>query len=241
MKFKTLITVIVIILIQIFLSFYWDSGSADITGFMFLSGLYPGEHYVLQAVWYLFFAGISFSSMGYFRKYVTEIGLYVMIRENSRVKIIVIRTMKLFMMIAIFCFIQLVLSSIISYTMGVEQAFFVNHISAFLKIVFLYVLSIFVVIYFQVALELWFTEQVALLASNMYVLVSVSLGGILLTSGKHTWFLYFLLPNFGMYQRTNLSKLHYGVSPTFAACILLSVIALLFFIIGRKMKETDII
>lgn len=51
-----------------------------------------------------------------------------------------------------------------------------------------------VLIYFQMALELRFTEEVSLLLVNVYVLFSVTLGGVLLSAQKLTWILYFCFP-----------------------------------------------
>lgn len=92
----------------------------------------------------------------------------------------------------------------------------------------------------QMALELHFTEEVSLLLINVYVLFSVTLGGVLLSTQKLTWILYFLLPNFAMYVRSDV--LETGGISTVNAYIVLTVMTIILTVLTyRRLKKIDLI
>lgn len=97
-----------------------------------------------------------------------------------------------------------------------------------------------VLVFIQMALELHFAEEVSLLLINVYVLFSVTLGGVLLSAQKLTWVLYFLLPNFGMYLRLDVLEAG-GISPVIAYIVLTVITIILTVLTYIRLKKIDLI
>ncbi|MCM3675305.1 MULTISPECIES: DUF2705 family protein [Peribacillus] len=233
-------TMLLVISLQIFLFNYFDGSKADLTGFMIVSGVPINNKFVLLGTWYIFFSMLSFLSLGYLRQYISDYGLYQMIRENSRVRLGISRIMKLMILISGLSLIQLLVSIVFAYINNVDQAFFYHDFHSFICIAGLYIMSNFVLIFIQMALELHFTEEVSLLLINVYVLFSVTLGGVLLSVQKLTWILYFLIPNFGMFERVYLPESG-GLSPVLAYMVLTVIIMILSVLSFIRLKKMDLI
>ncbi|WP_042354099.1 DUF2705 family protein [Bacillus rubiinfantis] len=233
---------LIVVLVQNNLMYQRNPEYADMSGFMVLGGLYPDKLYFEIAIWYLFFAALSFSFIGYVRDFISGYGIYTMIRGESRGKLLFVRIAKLFFIIFSLCCIQILVSIIFSYLVDSRQAVFFHQPLSLLKILFLYILSMIVLIYIQVALELWFSEQIALLIINIYVLASVSIAGLIFSSGANTIIIYWLIPNFGMYQRTDLANIvSNSISSTNAVVILLFAFILLSLGVAKRVKKFDVI
>ncbi|MFS0766116.1 DUF2705 family protein [Peribacillus phoenicis] len=237
---RIFITMLIVILLQIFLFDYFDGSKADLTGYMIVSGVPISNKFVVLGTWYMFFSGLSFLSLGYLRQYISGYGVYLMIREKSRVKLGFRRIVNLMILISGLSIIQLLFSIVFAFINNVDQAFFYDNFQSLICIAGLYMMSNFVLIFIQMALELHFTEEVSLLLINVYVLFSVTLGGVLLSTQKLTWILYFLLPNFGMYVRSDV--LETGGISTVNAYIVLNVMTIILTVLTyRRLKKIDLI
>ena len=237
---RIFLTMLIVILLQILLFDYFDGSKADLTGYMIVSGVPIDNNFVLLGTWYMFFAGLSFLSLGFMRKYMTGYGVYLMIREKSRVKLGFRRIRSLMILISGLSFIQFLFSVVFAFITNEEQAFFYDDFQSFIWIAGLYMLSNFVLIFIQMALELHVTEEVALLLTNVYVLVSVTLGGVLLSAQKLTWLLYFLVPNFGMYVRSDVLEMG-GISAVHAYIVLTVMTLILTVLTYGRLKKIDLI
>ncbi|WP_141995003.1 DUF2705 family protein [Bacillus sp. B4EP4a] len=236
---RIFLTMLIVILLQILLFHYFDGSKADLTGYMIVSGVPISNKFVVLGTWYMFFAGLSFLSLGYLRQYISGYGIYLMIREKSKVKLGFRRIGNLMNLISGLSLIQLLFSIVFAYINNEDQAFFYEDIKSFIFIVGLYIMSNFVLIFIQMALELYLTEQVSLLMINVYVLFSVTLGGVLLSVQKQTWILYFLIPNFGMYVRVDLPE-SAGLSPVLAYMVLTVITIILSVLSYIRLKKMDL-
>ncbi|PJN87838.1 hypothetical protein [Bacillus sp. mrc49] len=72
----------------------------------------------------MFFSGLSFWSMGYLRQYISGYGVYLMIREKSRVKLGFSRIGSLMILIFGLSFIRFLFSIVFAFITNEEQAFF---------------------------------------------------------------------------------------------------------------------
>ncbi|WP_285769018.1 DUF2705 family protein [Peribacillus sp. SI8-4] len=237
---RIFLTMLIVILLQILLFDHFDGSIADLTGYMIVSGVPISNKFVLLGTWYMFFAGLSFLSLGYMRKYISGYGVYLMIREKSRVKLGFRRIGNLLILISGLSIIQFFVSIIFAYITNEDQAFFYDDVHSFFWIAGLYMMSNFVLIFIQMALELHATEEVALLLVNVYVLFSVTLGGVLLSTQKLTWILYFLVPNFGMYVRSDVLETG-GISPVQAYIVLTLMTIILTVLTYGRLKKIDLI
>ena len=178
--------------------------------------------------------------MGYLRQSISGYGVYQMIREKSRVKLGFSRIGSLMILIFGLSFIRFLFSIVFAFITNEEQAFFYDEVHSLIWITGLYLMSNFVLIFIQMALELHVTEEVALLLTNVYLLVSVTLGGVLLSAQKLTWLLYFLVPNFGMYVRSDV--LERGGTSAVHAYIVLTVMTLILTVLTYgRLKKIDFI
>ncbi|MDP1419576.1 DUF2705 family protein [Peribacillus simplex] len=236
---RIFLTMLLVITLQILLFNYFDGSKADLTGFMIVSGVLFNSKLVIFGTWYIFFSMLSFLSLGYLRQYISGYGIYLMIREKSRVKLGISRIMKLMILISGLSLIQLLFSIVFAYINNVDQAFFYHDFQSFICIAGLYIMSNFVLIFIQMALELHFTEEVSLLVINIYVLFSVTLGGVLLSVQKLMWILYFLIPNFGMYVRVDLPESG-GLSPVIAYIVLTIITIILSVLSFIRLKKMDL-
>ncbi|KWW20429.1 MULTISPECIES: DUF2705 family protein [Peribacillus] len=237
---RIFLLMLIIILLQILLFDYFDGSIADLTGYMIVSGVPVSNKFVVLGTWYMFFAGLSFLSLGYMRKYISGYGVYLMIREKSRVKLGFRRIGNLMILIFGLSSIQFLFSIVFAFITNEEQAFFYDDFQSFIWIASLYMLSNFVLIFIQMALQLHVTEEVALLLTNVYVLVSVTLGGVLLSAQKLTWLLYFLVPNFGMYVRSDVLEMG-GISAVHAYIVLTVMTLILTVLTYGRLKKIDLI
>ncbi|MFD2616033.1 DUF2705 family protein [Terrilactibacillus laevilacticus] len=208
MKREYYIAVLIVIFIQLFCYYQWDSASIDTTGLVILGGLEGHYKYLLLATWYLFFASISFSFIGYMRSYLVGHGIYVLIREKRKIKIPLKRFCHIFFFITLYCFIQVMVSIIFGYFSDMNQKSVHINLTMFITSFLLYIMTLFVLICFQITLELWLSEPVALLVTNIYILGSIIFGGIILQEGKGYSLLYLLISNFSMIKRTDIWHNH---------------------------------
>ncbi|CAH0185090.1 DUF2705 family protein [Peribacillus simplex] len=236
---RIFLTMLFVISLQIFLFNHFDGSKADLTGFMIVSGVPINNKFVLLGAWYIFFSMVSFLSLGYLRQYISGYGIYLMIREKSKVRLGISRITKLMILISGLSLFQLLVSIVFAYINNEDQAFFYHDFQSFICIAGLYIMSNFVLIFIQMALELYLTEQVSLLLINVYVLFSVTLGGVLLSVQKLTWILYFLIPNFGMYVRVDLPE-SVGLSPVIAYMVLTVIIIILSVLSFIRLKKMDL-
>ncbi|CAK6478651.1 DUF2705 family protein [Peribacillus castrilensis] len=236
---RIFLTMLLVISLQIFLFNHFDGSKADLTGFLIVSGVPINNEFVLLGTWYMFFSGLSFLSLGYLRQYISGYGVYLMIREKSRVKLGISRIIKLMILISGLSLIQVLASIIFAYLTNEDHAFFYHDLQSFICITGLYIMTNFVLIFIQMALELYLTEQVSLLVINVYVLFSVTLGGVILSVQKLTWILYFLIPNFGMYVRVDLPE-SAGLSPVIAYMILTVISIIICAISYTRLKKMDL-
>ncbi|MFE0507538.1 DUF2705 family protein, partial [Peribacillus butanolivorans] len=210
-------------------------------GLMIVNGVPVNSKLVIFGTWYIFISVLSFLSLGYLRQYISGYGMYLMIREKSRVKLGIRRIANLMILISVLSLIQLLFSIIFAFINNSDQAFFYHDFQSFICIVGLYIMSNFVLIFIQMVLELHFTEEVSLLVINVYVLISVTLGGVLLSVQKLTWILYFLIPNFGMYIRVDLPESGpLGLSPVIAYMVLTIVTFILSALLYIRLKKIDL-
>ncbi|MFE4708442.1 DUF2705 family protein [Peribacillus simplex] len=236
---RIFLTMLIVMLLQILLFDYFDGSKADLTGYMIVSGVPINNKFVVLGTWYMFFAGLSFLSLGYLRQYISGYGIYLMIREKSKVKLGFRRIGYLMILISGLSLIQLLFSIVFAYINNEDQALFYEDIKSFIFIVGLYIMSNIVLIFIQMALELHFAEEVSLLLINVYVLFSVTLGGVLLSAQKLTWVLYFLLPNFGMYERVYLPEAG-GLSLALAYMVLTIITIILCVLSFIRLKKMDL-
>ncbi|WP_347940675.1 DUF2705 family protein [Peribacillus simplex] len=236
---RIFLTILIVILLQILLFDYFDGSKADLTGYMIVSGVPINNKFVLVGTWYIFFSMLSSLSLGYLRQYISGYGLYLLIREKSRVKLGISRIMKLMILISGLSLIQLLFSIVFALINNVGEAFFYDDLQSFICIAGLYIMSNFVLIFIQMVLELYLTEQVSLLLINVYALFSVTLGGVLLSVQKLTWILYFLIPNFGMYERVHLPEAG-GLSPVLAYMVLTVITIILTVLTYIRLKKMDL-
>ncbi|MGM0889498.1 MAG: DUF2705 family protein [Bacillota bacterium] len=236
---RIFLTMLLVISLQIFLFNHFDGSKADLTGFLIVSGVPINNEFVLLGTWYMFFSGLSLLSLGYLRQYISSYGVYLMIREKSRVKLGISRIVKLMILISGLSLIQVLASIIFAYLTNEDHAFFYHDLQSFICITGLYIMTNFVLIFIQMALELYLTEQVSLLVINVYVLFSVTLGGVLLSVQKLTWILYFLIPNFGMYERVDLPE-SAGLSPVIAFMILTVISIIISALSYIRLKKMDL-
>ncbi|WP_144553049.1 DUF2705 family protein [Peribacillus simplex] len=236
---RIFLTMLIVILLQILLFHYFDGSKADLTGYMIVSGVPISNKFVVLGTWYMFFAGLSFLSLGYLRQYISGYGIYLMIREKSKVKLGFRRIGNLMILISGLSLIQLLFSIVFAYINNVGEAFFYDDFQSFICIAGLYIMSNIVLIFIQMALELHFAEEVSLLLINVYVLFSVTLGGVLLSVQKQTWILYFLIPNFGMYVRVDLPE-SAGLSPVLAYMVLTVITIILSVLSYIRLKKMDL-
>lgn len=237
---RIFLTMLIVILLQIFLFHYFDGSKADLTGYMIVSGVPISNKFVLLGTWYMFFSGLSFLSLGYLRQYISGYGVYLMIREKSKVKLGFGRIVNLMFLISGLSLIQLLFSIVFAFINNVDQSIFYQDFQSFICIAGLYMMSNIVLIFIQMALELHFPEEVSLLLVNVYVLFSVTLGGVLLSAQKLTWILYFLLPNFGMYVRMDVLEVG-GISPVIAYIVLTVMTIILTVLTYIRLKKIDLI
>ncbi|WP_342603254.1 DUF2705 family protein [Peribacillus sp. FSL E2-0159] len=237
---RIFLTMLIVMLLQILLFDYFDGSKADLTGYMIVSGVPINNKFVLLGTWYMFFSGLSFFSLGYLRQYISGYGLYLLIREKSRVKLGLRRIGNLMILISGLSLIQFLFSIVFSYINNEDQAFFYDDVHSFIWIAGLYMMSNIVLVFIQMALELHFAEEVSLLLINVYVLFSVTLGGVLLSAQKLTWVLYFLLPNFGMYLRLDVLEAG-GISPVIAYIVLTVITIILTVLTYIRLKKIDLI
>ncbi|MGE7907365.1 DUF2705 family protein [Peribacillus sp. NPDC094092] len=236
---RIFLTMLIVILMQILLFDYFDGSKADLTGYMIVSGVPISNKFVVLGTWYMFFSGLSFLSLGYLRQYISGYGVCLMIREKSRVKLGISRIMKLMILIFGLSLIQLLFSIVFAFINNVGQAFFYDDFQSLICIASLYMMSNFVLVFIQMALELYLTEQVSLLLINVYVLFSVTSGGVLLSVQKLTWILYFLIPNFGMYERVHVPESG-GISPVLAFMVLTIITIILCVLSCIRLKKMDL-
>lgn len=121
---RIFLTMLIVMLLQILLFDYFDGSKADLTGYMIVSGVPINNKFVLLGTWYMFFSGLSFFSLGYLRQYISGYGLYLLIREKSRVKLGLRRIGNLMILISGLSLIQFLFSIVFSYINNEDQAFF---------------------------------------------------------------------------------------------------------------------
>lgn len=241
-KRYSFIMIIIVMALQIFLFNYFDDSRVDLTGFMILSGIYPNNTLLLFGTWYIFIAALTFGSLGFVKRYISGYGIYQIVREKARVKIGFRRVAALLTSIAGLSLLQVIFSVLFAIFTGTDQMMFAGNFEEFFILLGLYVLSNTTIVFIQMVLELYFSEQIALLTINIYVLFSVSLGGVLLTTQKMTWLLYLLIPNVGMYERSNLEESALqAISPNIAYLVLFLLLIILSMVSYRKLRNMDII
>ena len=232
------ISIVGVIAQVIFLLSLYRFNEGNSSYFVF-NGVDVSNNYSLLVMWYLFFAVISFSTMGYVRQFLTKYGILLVTREHKKIKLSFKQLGRLTLFIIMMCTIQISLATVCSLVLFEETFSIAN---GWWLTMLLYIMTIVTLIYIQQLLELFLNETVALLIINSYVILSVILGGILIETGESLAGIYFLIPNFSMFYRieavTNVSSyLSYGSMFS----ILISLLVVLCMGMYYKFKALDFV
>lgn len=237
MRKVSFVSVLVISFIQQLLYYDWDSSLFNSNTIFTLVGLESRFNYMLLAIWYLFQVSISFYFVGFFRTYIKDYGIYILVRSSSKHILIANRFIKLFQLVSIFSLFQVIINLCIIYFVGNRGSLTGNYIENFTGLV-LYILTNIIIFMFQAICELWISEKIALVISNTYILVSVVLGGVILENGWKSLILYSLIPNLGMQCRLNL--LHAHINKIELLIYYLLIIIIMYVVAIRKIRKMDI-
>lgn len=213
----------------------------DSTGMMVLGGVPKNNQYILLAIWYIVPAAITFLFMGYFKQFVNEYGIYILSRGSTRINLGFRRNLKVIYITFGVVLSHILVSCLLSWFLG-ARGYFIGNGQLFFKMLLLYSFSIAVLALLQMTIELWVSPQVALLCTNIFLLSSVILGGLILDEGKNLWMLFLFFPNLGMLFRVDLLMKLSG--PMFflkaTACLVIYLIGLVA-MTELRIKKMDIL
>ncbi|WP_430980841.1 DUF2705 family protein [Terribacillus saccharophilus] len=215
-----------------YLSFRYE----DYSSAFFLLGI-PGEtEYTLFIFWYFVFVSISFYFSGEVSELLSGYGKYVIIRNYHKGKWISRRYLLALLRLTIFPLILMLVAFIVSVLSSEEMENYYLTTEIIISFV-IYCLVYCNLIFLQLYLEMFITPQIALLIVNIYVIVSVLLGGLIIKFEKGMFLMPILIPNISMSLRRDYIYLTDSIS----ICYLLLIGLTIFFLSYRKFTTKDIL
>jgi Protein of unknown function (DUF2705) len=211
------------------------------SAFTFLLGVQPETEYIIFMFWYLVFVSISFYFLGDISESLSGYGKYVLIRNYNKVKWIMIRYGSVAIRLLGFVLLHSIISLLITFILGKGQGPFLDGIIMVTKAIFIYYLTLLVLLSFQMLLELYINPQISMLIVNMYVVFSVLLAGLFFTYHKGELLLYALIPNYSMGLRLDImSDSSFIIYYPTAMVILLVIMAVILVFSKQKITEKDL-
>lgn len=185
--------------VEIFTGFYanWPKP------LLFLLGIEPITVYRVLIIWYIVFISLSFFFWGEISEKLDGFGKYIIIRNYSKTKFILYQYLSIALNLLGLIVFQFFIYYIMFAVLQKQLDFTVNLLQVG-QALWIYFLTFLTLLIFQMVLELYVSSQTALLVTNMYVVFSVLLAGVLFKYQKAQLLLYILLPNFAMVLRTDI-------------------------------------
>ncbi|MBT2259804.1 DUF2705 family protein [Priestia megaterium] len=208
--------------------------------YTFLLGLPQATQYQMLMLWYLTFASISFYFSGRIKDILYGYGKYIMIRNYDRVKWVIVRYIKAAIMLATIVLLKIVISHLV---VGIFQAHWELEINMLLfKSLVIYYLTFLFLLLLQLLLELYLNSQIAFLFVNTYVVGAILTAGLLFKYKLDSLYLYFLIPNYAIASRLNITSNSSVIISYFPALIVIvSLITLVLIVSVNKVKKMDLL
>lgn len=174
----------------------------------------------------------SYFFYGEASRYITNGGLYTLIRERSRKRMVIkimrqlgqkLLYIKLFDLLSYCCFCFIVSGCKVSVPLTQICCSFVRNYIVF-----------FVLLNMQIWIELWFNSQVSILASGIYFISAIMIGSYMYLWSIPRWIYIFLFINLAFDARYD--RIDYGA---YLLCFVIFISIIINYILLQKTKKKD--
>lgn len=201
--FKKVYLLFLGVIIQIYiLQFLYHSYFFENVNSLLLFNVYGlGVSYQLlyQAYSYFFFGMVSFYFMGSMKKHTEYYGVFQLYRGKGNLTFLGFHYFKTILGISAVLLLETTLFIIYNLITNMGLKFIITQSEV--KGLILWLLTFTALIMLQMTLELFMDDTIAVVLINIYVLISIALGSVLLERGSSL--LYLLIHNFSMYLRSD--------------------------------------
>jgi hypothetical protein len=208
-------------------------------GWTFLIGVPPMTDYRIFMFWFLSFVSISFYFSGSVKENLTGYGQYMLVRNYSRIKWLMVHYFRVALILLGFFLLQ----STVSNFMAIFSQGDTKHVVSplLLKTSLIFYLTLLFVFILQLLLELYFNPQIAFLVVNTYVVGTILVADLFFKYKIKSFFLYLLLPNYAMGSRMDILSNDSNAIETIPAFITVIILLGLIFLLSiKKIKKMDI-
>lgn len=194
--------VLILIIGAIFYTIILLNQNQDPSLTLILNGAYAGDDYLGIVLWCFWFTCVSFYFLGTIEDYFEGFGLYELVRNGKRHEVLLKRYLSVGVQLFIIILLQMLIVGLLSVIFKGEigEIEYKQFIISFI----MYYMTIYELILIQLLFEMYMKSQIAMLVLNIYVVISISLAGVLFECKKANMILYILVPNFAMAQRTSI-------------------------------------
>lgn len=228
---------ILMIVLLIIFSFFW----AFLNRGVGLLGLYTGVpfdgNWYVVLINYFLFSSYSFFVFQKNENYINGYGVYVVLRVQSKMKIIQQIIFNTIFFIVIFELIKLCIYTLI--LLIIKDQLFIENYFIFINMFWINVFLFFLFLFFQIILELFWDSKIALILIQISYLLLLSLGNVVRWVIGDSYANLAILPNILMYERLKVFYTFDWFHIFFTYLLLLTIFIMLLFIVKVFINKKD--